>query len=133
MRSAAKVFASKGFSAATVRDVAVVIVEDDPMIMRRVLRMLEGESGISAAQGGADVLALMNEALWQDVDVALVDLLLPRPTGNALLGWLAVNAPHVRRVAMSGWGPDRLDEDANVHLRLLKPFTLDELLAAVRG
>ena len=113
-------------------DLRVLLVEDTAMIVRLVTRMLDGESGFVLSQGGSDVFALMHESLWDEIDVAVVDLLLPSATGGELLRWLEAHAPHVRRVAMSGWSPDRLQDDVPCHVRLLKPFTVEEMLAAVR-
>jgi CheY-like chemotaxis protein len=109
-----------------------MVVEDDPMIVRLVTQMLEGEEGITVTQGGADVTALMQVSLWDYLDVAIVDLGLPRVTGDELLRWLGVHAPHVRRIAMSGWGPDRVGPAAPCEVRLLKPFLLDDLIDALR-
>ncbi len=103
------------------------------MIMRLVTHMLEGEEGIDVTQGGGDAAALMHESVWDGVDVAVVDLLLPHTTGDALLAWLGEHAPHVRRVAMSGSGPLRLEAAVEADVRLLKPFMLDDLIAALRG
>ena len=114
-------------------ELRVLVVEDDPMIMRLVLRMLEDEAGITATAGGDNVVVLMDTSLWGDVDVAVVDLLLPGTTGDEQLWWLEANAPHVRRIAMSGWGPDRLYDDAPVDARLRKPFMLDELLSVLQA
>ena len=101
------------------------------MIVRLVTQMLEEEPGVVTTAGGHDVQVLMDEALWRDVDVALVDLLLPGTTGDELLTWLVDHAPHVRRVAMSGSGPLRLASVRNADVKLLKTFMLDDLLAAL--
>jgi DNA-binding response OmpR family regulator len=109
-----------------------MVVEDDPMIVRLVTQMLEGEEGITVTSGGADVTKLMQASRWESIDIAVVDLGLPRVTGDELLRWLGENAPHVRRIAMSGWGPDRIGGEAPCEVRLLKPFLLDDLIAALR-
>jgi CheY-like chemotaxis protein len=114
-------------------DLRVLVVEDNDMITRLVTHMLEGEAGITMTLGGSDVTSLMSEPTWYDVDVALVDLLLPGAVGDDLLNWLAVHAPHVRRVAMSGAGPLRLSQAEAAHVQLSKPFMLDDLLAALRA
>ncbi|MEY2426257.1 MAG: Response regulator receiver domain [Actinomycetota bacterium] len=110
-----------------------MIVEDSEMIVRLVTQMLEDEPGVVTTDGGCNVQSLMNEAVWRDVDVALVDLLLPGTTGDELLTWLAGHASHVRRVAMSGSGPVRLSKVSNADVKLLKPFMIEELVAALHA
>jgi DNA-binding NtrC family response regulator len=110
-----------------------MVVDDDPMIMRLVTQMLAFEDGVVVRQGGCDVRALMHDSAWADVHVAVVDLLMPQTTGDELLVWLGEHAPHVRRIAMSGAGRHRLDESVHAEVRLLKPFSLDELLTALHA
>jgi CheY-like chemotaxis protein len=110
-------------------DLCVTIVEDNEMIMRLVTQMLD-EPGVAVASRSANVEVLMDLTAWENVDVALVDLFLPGKSGHQLLDWLAEEAPHVRRVAMSGSGASV--EKANADVRLLKPFMIEELLAALR-
>jgi CheY-like chemotaxis protein len=113
-------------------DLQVMLVEDDEMITRMIGLMLGGEPDVVMTAGGSDVAALTDEVMWRDVDVAIVDLFLPRATGGELLRWLADNAPHVRRIAMSGAVPDLAADATDAHVRLLKPFTIDDLVAALR-
>jgi CheY-like chemotaxis protein len=113
------------------RKLSVMVIEDNEMIVRLVTHML-ADDDVAMTNAGYDVTALMNVETWSDVDVALVDLLLPGKTGDELLTWLAHNAPHVRRVAMSGSGPHRLANVNNADVKLLKPFMIDDLLAALR-
>src|SRR5688572_8547709 len=109
----------------------VVMVDDQEIIAHLVERILEEEPDLDYRRGSTDVTVLMDAAVWSDVDVALVDLLLPGTTGDTLLAWLATNAPHVRRIAMSGAGALRLEEAVDAEAALLKPFMLDQLLAAL--
>jgi DNA-binding NtrC family response regulator len=110
----------------------VAVIEDNDMITRLVTQMLDLDPDVVVTSGGADVKKLMEEAFWRDIDVALVDLLLPGMTGDELLTWLAAHAPHVRRIAMSGSGALRLEQVTNADVKLLKPFSLDAVLEAVR-
>jgi DNA-binding NtrC family response regulator len=112
--------------------VNILVVEDNDMIMRLVMTVLD-DADTKAQQADPDVRHLMNHETWEGVDVALVDLLLPGTVGDELLSWLAAHAPHVRRIAMSGSGEARLEEARDAQIRLLKPFTADDLLDAVRA
>jgi DNA-binding NtrC family response regulator len=111
----------------------VLVVEDNDMIMRMVGLMLDGEPGFEMRGCDKDVASLLHEEVWRVVDVALVDLRMPGVSGDELLRWLAEFAPHVRRIAMSGGGALRLAEAEHAHAYLLKPFMLEDLLAALRG
>ena len=113
-------------------DLRVLVVEDNEMIMKLVGQMLADEADVVAQPAGADAASLMDEAIWRDVDGAIVDLLLPKMTGDELLDWLAEHAPHVRRIAMSGSGMLRLEQARSAQVRLLKPFMIDDLLTALR-
>lgn len=115
------------------RMVNVVVVEDDEMILKLVSRALDAEDDITLRRSEIGVTTLMNEAAWRDVDVAIVDLLLPGTVGDELIRWLAAHAPHVRRIAVSGAGESRLAEATDAHVNLLKPFMIDELLTAIRA
>lgn len=108
----------------------VVLVEDDAKIVELVSLILATEP-VTLICGGSDAAALMDAAIWRDVDVAIVDLLLPHTTGDRLLDWLTQHAPHVRRIAMSAAGRLRLDQVRNADVRLLKPFMMDDLIDAV--
>jgi DNA-binding NtrC family response regulator len=123
--------ATKTKSKAEPDELNVLIVEDNEMIMRMVTQMCEIEPGVVVRSGGADAGLLIDVRAWEGVDVAIVDLLLPETDGETLLDWLAEEAPHVRRIAMSGSGAWRLDK-ANAEVKLLKPFLIDELLEALR-
>lgn len=103
------------------------------MLMKLITEILGHEDDLSFHRGDSDVTALMNEPAWDDIDVAVVDLLLPGTTGDALLSWLATHVPRVRRIAMSGSGAARLAEARDAQVTLLKPFLMDELLVAMRG
>jgi DNA-binding NtrC family response regulator len=115
----------------TATQLRVIVVEDDLMIMKLVGHML-AEADVDMTPAGGDAAALMDESKWDEVDVAIVDLLLPKVAGDDLLDWLAEHAPHVRRIAMSGSGPWRLEKATSADVRLLKPFMIDDLLTALR-
>jgi DNA-binding NarL/FixJ family response regulator len=109
-----------------------VLVEDNDLMLRMLEHALADEPDLVSRRGAIDVNALMHEDAWRDVDVAVVDILLPGTTGDVLLTWLADHVPAVRRIAISGAGTQRLDAVVDAELALLKPFPIDELLLAIR-
>lgn len=111
----------------------VLIIEDEPRLLRSVARTLE-ESGYMTSS--APTLASANQLFAPSVDLVILDLMLPDGSG---LDWLAQ-----RRVAgcrtpvliltARDTVPDRvagLDSGADDYL--VKPFSLDELLARIRA
>jgi CheY-like chemotaxis protein len=116
--------------------VTVLVVEDEPQVREFIcadlrnagLKVLDAECGKSALR--------VWSAFGDDVNLLLVDLVLP----NGLSGWslariLRAQNPELRVVFISGYGvdasstPGRLSEDANF---LPKPFGQGRLLNVVR-
>ena len=111
-----------------------MVVDDNEVIAKLLHVIIDNESDLTFLRGDTDVTRLMDDKSWRDVDVAVVDLLLPRTTGDTLLRWLEEHEPHIRRVAMSAAGDDRLSQAERVaDVTLLKPFMIDDLLDAVRS
>jgi DNA-binding NtrC family response regulator len=112
----------------------VMVIDDSEMIAKLLHVIIDNESDLTFLRGDTDVTRLMDDKSWRNVDVAVVDLLLPRTTGDTLLRWLEEHEPHIRRVAMSAAGDDRLAQAERVaDVTLLKPFMIDDLLDAVRS
>lgn len=115
----------------------VLLVEDEPtvrltietVLLRRGYRVLSATSGLQALD------------LWQDhspeIDLLLTDMVMPgQLTGRQLAERLVREKPALRVIYMSGYSPEfagkdfPLEEGQNF---LLKPFTSDKLLHAVRA
>ena len=111
---------------------AAVLVVDDETMMRSVLRrylekrghvVFEAEDGVAAL----DVLAR------QPVDLAIVDLVMPRKDGFTLVREMENEFPDTEVIVISGVS-DQLEKaikQLNVVATLGKPFDLAELDVAV--
>lgn len=112
----------------------VVIVEDNEDIahmLQVILRMeIPDIDAIAITDPGWEHLKVEH---WADVDVAIVDLMLPDITGEEVLVWLRDNAPHVRRVVLSAVAHFRPEVDQLAHAALSKPVSSGLLIAAING
>lgn len=110
----------------------ILVVEDQPNLLRSVARTLT-ESGFDALQ--ADSLRSAEHLLTPDVDLIVLDLMLPDGSG---LDWLLKlrsisRRPPVLVVTARDAIMDRVAGlDAGADDYLVKPFAMDELLARIR-
>jgi CheY-like chemotaxis protein len=111
----------------------LLLVDDDPAVRRVVGRALErfGYRVVYAADG-AEALALL-EQHGGAVDLVISDSNMPVMTGSELYRALRGSGRTLRFLCASGGPIEPIEEAADPRWRVLqKPFTLDELLLAVR-
>ncbi len=112
----------------------ILLVEDEPSMRRALTDILESEG--YRVQTAADGEAGLRQAVEQQPDVTLLDVMLPKLDGFALcaeLRRLEIAAP-VLMLTAKGQVQDRvmgLDSGADDYL--VKPFSTEELLARVRA
>src|SRR6476620_7930065 len=112
----------------------ILVIEDEPRILAFVSRGLEAEGfTVDAAGDGPDGL---RRAVVEAYDLVVLDLLLPRLDGLAVLRELQQRRPQLPVVIVSARG------DLETKLRgfgfgacdyASKPFSFDELLARIRA
>lgn len=114
-----------------------VLVIDDEWSIREVTTLMLERSGFRAlsAEGAEDGLALLAA---EDISVALIDVVLPGKNGLELALEINQKKPDVPIILMSG----RISTDADsiqnftghfgIACSLAKPYTQDQLLAAIR-
>jgi two-component system, OmpR family, response regulator len=112
----------------------ILVIEDEPRILAFVSRGLEAEGfTVDAAGDGADGL---RQAVLENYDLVVLDLLLPRLDGLAVLRELNQRRPELPVVIVSA------RSDLETKLRgfglgacdyVSKPFSFDELLARIRA
>lgn len=107
------------------RSFHVLVVEDDPLAQRVLVRVLEkaGHS-VVAASDGVEAIELF-DAHQTSVDIALIDMDLPKRSGREVRASIRRIVPSLPVILMSGLQTD----DAEVQLR--KPFTPRDVLRAV--
>src|SRR5437870_4141588 len=111
----------------------ILVVEDEPRLLRNLARALREESyAVDTAENGDDGLHL---ALSHDYDAIVLDVMLPKLDGWTLLERLRLKKRSpVLMLTARDTAPDRvrgLDMGADDYL--VKPFDLPELLARLRA
>jgi DNA-binding response OmpR family regulator len=112
----------------------IVVVEDEPAIRRGVVDALR-VSGYAVAEA-ADGARGLEEALRRDVDLVLLDLLLPRRDGLDVLADLRRLRPTLPVIVLTARGTE---DDRVRGLKMgaddyvVKPFSARELLARVEA
>jgi CheY-like chemotaxis protein len=113
----------------------VLIVDDEPAV-RRVCERILHQAGfeVMAAASGEEALELVDQG-GIAVDVAVLDLTMPRLDGRATLERVRELVPGLPAVLISGYDSSHLGGRAlDPATRFLpKPFLPEELVAAVRG
>jgi DNA-binding NtrC family response regulator len=103
----------------------VLVVDDEPQIVRIVSGFLCGEYNIIAASSGSD--ALHQSQLFQgEIHVLLSDFQMPGMTGIELATRVTRARPDVKVLLMSGYPEGMLELNDGWHF-LAKPFSLSTL------
>ncbi len=108
----------------------VLLVDDEPLMLKALTRLLTREGHEVATAGSApEALGL---AAGDRFDAALIDIMLPGRDGLWLACELERNpaTAHIRRIFMTGALTHQAPEGAVV---LMKPFSLAAVLAALQG
>lgn len=116
--------------AQTSRRLDVLLVDDDPGVLRATARLLRSCFHIRTAESFS---AAMTELRRGIPDVVVSDLDMPHGNGADLLTAIAEQHPSVRRVLYSGADCRALAAVGVAHVAIEKPAPLSLLLAAVAG
>jgi signal transduction histidine kinase len=116
------------------RGETILVVEDEPALLRVVTRILRhNDYSVLAAPNGTEALAL---AADHDFDLLLTDAVMPGISGFELADQVRQTRPQASVLFMSGYSPDlaRPGRGLPVDTALVqKPFTEQVLLAAIRA
>ncbi len=112
----------------------ILLVEDDPRIVRNVKTVLERAS--YAVDTVSDGETAWFQGSTQDYDAVVLDLGLPKMDGLAILArWRAENRdfPVLILTARGAWAERVAGIDGGADDYLTKPFVMEELLARLRA
>jgi PAS domain S-box-containing protein len=117
---------------APLKDVRLLLVDDDQEVRQVARAMLEAMGGMvtEAACGAEALLRLRTDS---DIDLVLADYTMPEMTGMDLAAEIAVIAPQVPIVLMTGYSAAALGATTpHVCAVLQKPFRVEQLALALR-
>lgn len=116
----------------------VLLIDDDRRLREMLCRMLAGEGhAIIEADNGSSGLVRLRE---QPADLVITDILMPEQEGLETIIVIRRDFPNVKIIAISGGGSQShminnylsYAKTFGANYALAKPFTLWELLEAVR-
>jgi CheY-like chemotaxis protein len=117
-------------------DMAILVVDDDEWVRTVTARMLRRAGyGVLEADGGETALELLRGVAGRCVRLVLTDMMMPGMNGASLAAVVELEHPAARVLIMTGYSGGILPEarlGTDPGAVLAKPFTVDELLAAVR-
>jgi CheY-like chemotaxis protein len=122
-------------AAATSGHETILLVEDEPALLRITTKMLQSR-GYTVLQASGPEDALRVAAQHADrIDLLLTDVIMPGMNGRDLTAAMHARHPHVRQLFMSGYPSDVIANhgvlEEGVHF-IQKPFQIAQLAAKVR-
>lgn len=115
----------------------ILVVEDDPHFRSMVARILKSQGyGVHEAANGRECISMMDSL---EVDVVIVDMLMPEVDGIETIIKLKQTHNEVKIIGMSGGGMVNgaeylhMAKQFGVDQTLLKPFTRDEMMVAIHS
>lgn len=110
----------------------VLVVDDDPLLLRAFVRAFRTTYGVQVAPSGAEALRLLAA---QPVDVLVTDFSMPVMNGIDLLQAVVARHPSVARLMLTAYAdiPDvvALKQQGLVSAVLMKPWSRDEVTGAI--
>jgi CheY-like chemotaxis protein len=115
---------------------ARILIADDDTELRTLVQRTLAAAGhhVQGARDGHEALALLQAGL---VDVAIVDIYMPGKDGIETIMDLHRHHPGIKIIAITGSAPPTgravlaMAARLGAHLAMVKPFTVEELHAAV--
>jgi CheY-like chemotaxis protein len=113
----------------------ILLVEDEPAILRLTARMLEEQGDmVLAARTPGEAMRLAREYSGE-IQILMTDVVMPEMNGRELAKNLQSLYPHLKCVFMSGWTADVIAHkgvlEPGTHF-LQKPFAMKELVALIQ-
>src|SRR3954470_1401182 len=110
------------------KSVATILVVDDQDLVRDVVRIALEEAGYRVLQAASPLAALALVEHEQDIDMLLVDIVMPEMDAFELAGRLSASLPGVKVLYTSGYTDAR--EEGHF---IQKPFSPAQLVATVES
>ncbi len=112
----------------------ILLVEDEPLILKYSREMVQSlELQVIAVDNGKEALQIFEER-GKDIDVVILDMIMPGLDGWAVFQRLKKADPQIRVIITSGYTADqRIDQIVSDqrHAYLNKPYTREELAGTI--
>ncbi len=110
----------------------IIVVDDEPEIIRVISKILEGQYFIKTALSGKEALKLIDEK----VQIMLADQRMPEMTGAELFKTVRQENPQIVRILMTGYSDmnaivDSINE-GEIFRYVRKPWEINELLFTLK-
>ncbi|OYV99139.1 MAG: hypothetical protein B7X11_05575, partial [Acidobacteria bacterium 37-65-4] len=113
----------------------LLVVEDDEMVQRMVLRMLESaDYNVIPASDGVEALGIL-ESRAGEIHLAVLDVVMPRLGGREVYDRIQELWPHVKTVFSSGYTASAVHTGFILEEGLIliqKPYRRNEILRVIR-
>jgi two-component system cell cycle sensor histidine kinase/response regulator CckA len=114
----------------------ILVVDDDPLVLWLMDHALQSDGfQVMAATDGIDALKQLRNR-QTSVDMALIDVMMPRMSGKKLAQELLQTCPEIKIMFMSGYGPDIMSDEPSLmqtYPLLGKPFDFSRLLRKIHA
>jgi two-component system chemotaxis response regulator CheY len=111
-----------------------VLIVDDALFMRKILRGILEEKGYRVVAEAASGIETMRRLHEQTPDIILLDIILPDSNGLGLLQSIMASHPQVKVVICSSIGQEPVIQkalDLGAKGFIQKPFTPESVIAAL--
>jgi two-component system, cell cycle sensor histidine kinase and response regulator CckA len=109
----------------------ILVVDDDPAILQFISNFLEQDYNVLTAASGQEALQVAKDCR-RDLDLLLSDFEMPGMSGIQLATQLAVAAPNIKILLMSGFTGGTLVLNEGWHF-MAKPFVPSQMTTLIRG
>ncbi len=107
-----------------------VMIVDDSLFMRKILRGILVEKGYNVVAEAASGIEAMRNLHASHPDIILLDIILPDSNGLSLLGWIIESCPNSKVVVCSSIGEAQVMQkslDLGAKAFIQKPFTPEKV------
>jgi DNA-binding NtrC family response regulator len=114
----------------------VLVVDDEPLVLRLCCTILTRQGYVALGAGGADEALRLSEERVGELHLLLSDIIMPKLRGTELAERIARKVPGIRVLYMSGFDGREIPEYDSLRRTaklISKPFTPRDLLLAVRA
>lgn len=114
---------------------SILVVDDNEQALTLVEEALTSRGyKVMVTSKGADAMPILESKKGDDIDLVIIDLVMPDVDGMELAGKILKKRPNIRVLVMSGYADDvvvhGVFESDNVDF-LAKPFSIRDLFARV--